>query len=353
MWARRQFATHMASSTLKGQHFDSFFGQFWLVLNPMLLALVYFLLTSVLGGQSGAGTSAMNHFVGLLTGLFAFFYTRNVIQFAASSITSGGKMIINMSFPKLLLPLSTTFTAMLTYFPTLLVYACFYIGVHHSVAIGILWIIPIFIIQTVFSFGLGLLFAAVTLYFRDMSTLLPYVLRIWMYITPVLFSLSYIKSKTVPDATGHTSLPHWILGVYKWDPFSPIINSWNTVLVGNGRASFLEGRDIKVISMRPPPTRPSCRRSWSVPSAPPSRWSSAPGTSCRGSVSSLSASETVETVETVETPARGVSRVRRAHPAPAGQPRSRSSRSSRSRAWPSRSTTCTCTTAPRPRPTRP
>jgi teichoic acid transport system permease protein len=241
VWARRQFATHMASSTLKGQHFDSFFGQFWLVLNPMLLALVYFLLTTVLGGSGGAGASAMDHFVGLLTGLFAFFYTRNVIQFAASSITGGGKMIINMSFPKILLPMSTTFTAMLTYFPTLLVYGAFYIVVHHSVTVNILWVIPIFIIQTIFSFGLGLLFAAVTLYFRDMSTLLPYVLRIWMYITPVLFSLSYIKSKTVPDATGHVALPHWILAVYKWDPFSPIINSWNTVLVGNGSHPFAKG----------------------------------------------------------------------------------------------------------------
>ena len=239
VWARRQFATHMASSTLKGQHFDSFFGQFWLVLNPMLLALVYFLLTSVLGGQSGAGTSAMNHFVGLLTGLFAFFYTRNVIQFAASSITGGGKMIINMSFPKMLLPLSTTFTAMLTYFPTLLVYACFYIGVHHRVNAEILWVIPIFIIQTVFSFGLGLLFAAVTLYFRDMSTLLPYVLRIWMYITPVLFSLSYVKTEVAAN-----KLPHSIEAIYKWDPFSPIINSWNTALVGDGPRPFWKGGTI-------------------------------------------------------------------------------------------------------------
>jgi ABC-type polysaccharide/polyol phosphate export permease len=236
VWARRQFATHMASSTLKGQHFDSFFGQFWLVLNPMLLALVYFLLTSVLGGQSGAGTSAMNHFVGLLTGLFAFFYTRNVIQFAASSITGGGKMIINMSFPKILLPLSTTFTAMLTYFPTLLVYAVFYVTVHHRVNADILWVIPIFIIQTVFSFGLGLLFAAVTLYFRDMSTLLPYVLRIWMYITPVLFSLSYVKSEVAAN-----KLPHAIEAFYKWDPFSPIINSWNTALVGDGPRPFWKG----------------------------------------------------------------------------------------------------------------
>jgi teichoic acid transport system permease protein len=238
LWARRQFATHMASSTLKGQHFDSFFGQFWLVLNPMLLALVYFLLTSVLAGQGGG----LKHFVGLLTGLFAFFYTRNIIQFAAQSITGGGKMIINMSFPKMLLPLSTTFTAMLMYFPTLLVYAVFYVSVHRTASWEILWVIPIFIIQTVFSFGLGLLFAAVTLYFRDMSTLLPYVLRIWMYITPVLFSLSYISAKTVPDpVTGRTALPHWILYFYKWDPFSPIINSWNTVLVGDGPTPFYKG----------------------------------------------------------------------------------------------------------------
>jgi teichoic acid transport system permease protein len=232
VWARRQFATHMASSTLKGQHFDSFFGQFWLVLNPMLLALVYFLLTSVLAGQGGG----MKHFVGLLTGLFAFFYTRNIIQFASQSITGGGKMIINMSFPKMLLPLSTTFTAMLMYFPTLLVYGVFYLTVHRSFTWNILWVIPIFVIQTVFSYGLGLLFAAVTLYFRDMSTLLPYVLRIWMYITPVLFSLSYVKDKVASHA-----LPHWILYFYKWDPFSPIINSWNTVLVGDGPTPFYKG----------------------------------------------------------------------------------------------------------------
>lgn len=236
LWARRQFATHMASSTLKGQHFDSFFGQFWLVLNPLLLACVYFLLTVVLGGGGGG----MKHFVAILTGLFAFFYTRNIIQFAASSITGGGKMIINMSFPKMLLPLSTTATAVLMYFPTLIVYALFYVSVHRSVTIDILWLIPIFIIQTAFSFGLGLLFAAVTLYFRDMSTLLPYVLRIWMYIAPVLFNVAYVESRVHP-VDGSAPMPSWILGIFKWDPITPIISSWNTVLVGDKATPFAPG----------------------------------------------------------------------------------------------------------------
>jgi len=232
LWARRQFATHMARSTLKGQHFDSFFGQFWLVLNPLLLASVYYLLTVVLSGGGGG----LKHFVGLLTGLFAFFYTRNVIQFAASSITGGGRMIINMSFPKMLLPLSTTFTAVLMYIPTLVVYAIFYIVVHHSVTVNILWIFPIFVIQTAFSFGLGLLFSAVTLYFRDMSTLLPYVLRIWMYIAPVLFSVAFVQ-----DRVDKQTLSPGLLNFIKWDPITPIISSWNTVLVGNGVTPFADG----------------------------------------------------------------------------------------------------------------
>jgi ABC-type polysaccharide/polyol phosphate export permease len=235
LWGRRQFATYMARSNLKGQHFDSFFGQFWLVLNPLLLSLVYFLLTSVLAGSGGG----LKHFVGLLTGLFAFFYTRNVIQFAAASITGGGKMIVNMSLPKMLLPLSTTFTAILMYLPTLMVYAVCYIVVHHSVTWNILWLIPIFVIQTVFSLGIGLLFAAVTLYFRDMATLLPYLIRIWMYVSPVLFSMAYIKERVLhPTGAG---LPHWILGFYQYDPLTPIINPWNTVLVGDGAAPFQAG----------------------------------------------------------------------------------------------------------------
>jgi teichoic acid transport system permease protein len=111
--------------------------------------------------------------------------------------------------------------------------------VHRSVTWNILWIVPIFLIQTVFSYGLGLLFAAVTLYFRDMSTLLPYVLRIWMYVSPVLFSLAYVK-----DKVNKGTLPHWILYVYQWDPFSPIINSWNTALVGDGPRPFWKGGTI-------------------------------------------------------------------------------------------------------------
>ena len=251
LWSRRQFATHMARSTLKGQHYDSFFGQFWLVLNPLLLATVYFLLTSVLGGGGG-----LKHFVQILTGVFAFFYTRNIIQFAASSITGGGKMIINMSFPKMLLPLSTTATAILMYIPTLIVYAIFYLTVHRTFTPAILWIIPIFIIQTAFSFGLGLLFAAVTLYFRDMSTLLPYVLRIWMYVSPVLFSMAYVKDRII-----HAGLAPWMLNLVKWDPITPIFNAWNTVLVGDGVKPFQKAYSITYPG-------PRVRRSTRTPATP-------------------------------------------------------------------------------------
>ena len=212
----------------------------------------------------------MKHFVGLLTGLFAFFYTRNVIQFAASSITGGGKMIINMSFPKMLLPLSTTFTAMLTYFPTLLVYACFYMTVHRTRHMEH----PVGHPDLHHPDALQLRAGPAV---RGRDAVLPRHVHAAAlcaahldvhHAGAVQPELHQVQDGSGPG-TGHTALPHWILDFYKWDPFSPIINSWNTVLVGNGPTPFYKGG----VDPRPRLSRRLLRPAddrdrWSVPAAP-------------------------------------------------------------------------------------
>ncbi|NUU23032.1 MAG: hypothetical protein HOV68_16215, partial [Streptomycetaceae bacterium] len=101
---RRRFAYRMAHATLKGRNYETVFGQLWLVINPLLLAAVYFMLVTVLQGSPEGG--AMKGFTLILCGLFSYYYTRNIVQLSSTSITGGGKMIMNMAFPKALLPLS-------------------------------------------------------------------------------------------------------------------------------------------------------------------------------------------------------------------------------------------------------
>ena len=59
LWRRREFACELSRTNLRAQHFDTAFGQLWLVLNPLLLALVYFVLVDILrGGAAGRAASS-------------------------------------------------------------------------------------------------------------------------------------------------------------------------------------------------------------------------------------------------------------------------------------------------------
>jgi teichoic acid transport system permease protein len=220
---RRRFAYRMAHATLKGRNYETVFGQLWLVINPLLLAGVYYMLVTVLAPHQSH--NALKSFTAILSGLFSYYYTRNIIQLSSQSITGGGKMIMNLAFPKALLPLSSLFASFMMYWPTLVVYAVAHFAAGLAVGLPFLWLLPIFVIQTVFSFGCGLFFAALAVYFRDTSSLLPYVLRIWIYLSPVLFTVDTAKVKL------HDS--QWLLWIFKINPLYPIIGSWNQVLLEN------------------------------------------------------------------------------------------------------------------------
>lgn len=214
LWSRRRFAFHLARSELKARHFDTLFGQLWTVLNPLLLALVYFLLFGVIV-QSGRGSP--DYLAFLIANLFAFYYTRNSLGVGAGSVVSGGGLIMNTAFPRALLPLSSVLSALLMYLPTLGVYAVIHVLTGQPLSLA-LFLVPLIIaIQTIFNYGLALLAAAITVYFRDFKSFLPYALRIWLYISPVLYHIEDVPPRLAP-----------ILMV---NPLYPLLSAWQDILI--------------------------------------------------------------------------------------------------------------------------
>ena len=100
LWHRRAFISEFARSELREQNFGSVFGQLWLVLNPLLLSGVYFLLIYVIGG-----TSDSTRFGHLTSTLFLFYLVANSLTGGVKAITSGQRLILNTSFPRIMLPL--------------------------------------------------------------------------------------------------------------------------------------------------------------------------------------------------------------------------------------------------------
>src|ERR671935_1582291 len=70
LWRRREFAFELSRTRLRAQHFDTTFGQLWLILNPLLLAGVYFVLVDIIG----RGSRGLTFFAHLMAGLFAYYF---------------------------------------------------------------------------------------------------------------------------------------------------------------------------------------------------------------------------------------------------------------------------------------
>src|SRR5262245_28456937 len=184
VWKRREFALELSRTTMRAKHFDTAFGQLWLLLNPLLLGAVYFLLIDLIRQHP----RPISFFAHLLGGLFLYQVLQTGATEGANSVVRGGGLILNTAFPRTLLPLASMATSFKRFLPTMFVWLIIHFAAGGGVYIEWLWAPVIVVMVTVFSAGVAMFCGAAQVYFRDLSSFLPYLLRIWMYISPILYT---------------------------------------------------------------------------------------------------------------------------------------------------------------------
>jgi teichoic acid transport system permease protein len=192
-----------------------------MVLNPLLLAGVYFLLVGVL--SRGSKQLDMGFFSSLTAGLFAFYFVSNCMTAGAGSIVGGGKLLLNTSFPRILMPFAAVRTAFFRFLPTIPVYLLFHVLAGNPWTFGTLASLGFLFLIVVFGLGIAAFFATVQVYFRDATSFLPYLNRIWLYVSPVIW--------TIDD------LPKSFEKVLAFLPFNPLYS-----LLGGYREALIEGK---------------------------------------------------------------------------------------------------------------
>jgi ABC-type polysaccharide/polyol phosphate export permease len=182
-WRRRSFAFELSRTKLRAQHFNTVFGQLWLVLNPLLLTAVYFILVDILRG----GSNQPGFFAHLMAGIFAYYFVSGTVRNATKSVVGGGRLILNTAFPRVLLPLASVIISFKRFVPTMVIYIPVHLALGLPVDIEQLWVFPLVGLLIVLASGLALIVAALQVYFRDLKSFMPYLLRVWLYASPVLY----------------------------------------------------------------------------------------------------------------------------------------------------------------------
>ena len=225
LWSRRTFIAEYSKSELREQHFDSVFGQLWLVLNPLLLSAVYFILIVIIGGATDSARYAH-----LTASLFLFYLVANSLTGGVKSVTAGQRLILNTAFPRIMLPLSAVVIAVFKFLPTLFVFLVIKAIVGSAFTWQMLWGIVILFIAIFLSLAVAITISCINVYFRDIASFLPYLTRTLLYLSPILYEASDLN----PSLR--------ILEVF--NPLFPILDSWSRAMV-HGEApqisSLLQG----------------------------------------------------------------------------------------------------------------
>lgn len=186
-WRRRDFVWYTAISNIRARHSNTFLGLAWWLLNPLILGGIYFVVFGIILGTRRGDP----HYIGyILSGLFAFFFTRTVVNSGTQSMRTNSRLIATRRFPRMLLPATTVVEAGIEFagsvVPLMLI-----IGVAGGVWPGpnTLMFFPILILHTMFNFGLTLIFTQLIVPIPDIGKMTSYMTRIWLYMSPVIFPI--------------------------------------------------------------------------------------------------------------------------------------------------------------------
>lgn len=216
LWSRREFAWYMAMGNLRSRNASTALGLVWWVLNPLLMGLVYYVVFGIILDVS-------RDLSYLLSGIFVFYYTSTSITTGANSIIQNTKLLVNLQFPRLIMPITALLESgvgFLVSIPALYLI----IGIRYGIwpTVQFLWLFPVaFVVQSVFNLGLASLTARLAVPFRDILNLLPHFLRIWLYLSPILYSAELFDEK----------LPEGWAFIANLNPMVPILGIYRSALL--------------------------------------------------------------------------------------------------------------------------
>ena len=201
-------------------------GPLWLLIRPVLTVLMYAFVFGVIANLSTDGIPQFGFYLASNT-LWAFF--ASCLTETSATFLTNARLLEKVYFPRLVMPITSVITAsvnMLIQFVILVVLLVYYQLTGAGIAIGLhLLYVPILMLQTgLLGMGCGIIIASLTIKYRDLSFLLTFGVQLWMYASPVVYSL--------------TQIPQGYWWIYMINPIAPIISLWRYAVFGVGAISI-------------------------------------------------------------------------------------------------------------------
>jgi ABC-type polysaccharide/polyol phosphate export permease len=229
--ATRELLGNLTQRELRGKYKRSALGWAWSLINPLALAVMFTFVFGVVfqarlapqGGTELEGIAAYPLF--LLTGLLPWAFLANGINGGIGAMVSNANLVKKVYFPREILLGANTLALLVALLIEMSV-----LGVA-LLAFGNFWlpylplILVVIALQAVFVTGIGLLLAALNVYFRDVQHFVGIALQLWFYATPVIYPITLLGNIADREVFGVS-----LLTLYKLNPMTAFVEMYHSML---------------------------------------------------------------------------------------------------------------------------
>lgn len=198
LWAYRELLLIFAWRDLKVRYRQTLFGALWVMGQPLVSMLIFTLLFGRVAKLSV--TTPVPYPVFVLAGLLLWNFAAGAISQVGNSLLGASYLISKAYFPRLVVPLSNIVTALVDFGIAAVLLVPVMLWYRVLPGPEVLFAPLIVLLATFLALGAGLWIAALNVEYRDIRIVIPWVLQIAMYVTPVVYPLSALPERYRPIA---------------------------------------------------------------------------------------------------------------------------------------------------------
>jgi lipopolysaccharide transport system permease protein len=223
LWRYRDLWLTLALRDIKLRYRQTALGVAWVVLLPLLASGVFTLVFGVVAKLPSDGSP---YFLFVFAGYLGWTSFQNTLQRCSISLVGNSVLITRVYFPRIILPASTVLASLLDFAVGMVVFIGVLLFRGEMPSLASLALVPVMLaLLQLLALGLGLFMAALTVHFRDVQYVLPFLIQLLLYASPVAY--------------GVAAVPSHLRRFYLLNPVAPVLDTLRAVLLGRGEIHWL------------------------------------------------------------------------------------------------------------------
>lgn len=192
LWHFRELLLVLTLREIKVRYKQTLLGAAWAILQPASLTIIF---TIVFGIFLKVDSGSVPYPVFAYSALLPWTFFTSSVSFGALSVVNNGNLVTKVYFPREILPLASIGAALFDFIMAAIVFAVLIFFYHIQIGLNILYF-PLFIfLILLLTTGISFILSTANVLFRDIKFVVPLLLQIWLFLTPIIYSINQVPEK--------------------------------------------------------------------------------------------------------------------------------------------------------------